>query len=192
MGRSRNVTILAKSDAPISIADSRLMVRALLNERFGLRVRTEARDRDVYALTANAMAKLGPNLQRSRSDCAALSRARRAGTRPLPVPPAGERCGLRGGGLGGGEVGIQGIGTLEDIIGLMARGPEIDRPIVDRTGLGGTFEVELRWASQRGAATSDSPSLFTAVREQLGLEFQPVRTAVPVVVIVSAERPQLD
>ncbi len=185
-------TIIGKSDVPMSFADSRLMVRAMLHERFAVRVRTDVRELPVYALTlADASGRLGSGLRRSASDCAAASRARRLGTPPVATGDA--RCGLRGGGAGRGELVIMGSGTLDDLIELMARGPEIDRPLVDQTALRGTFDIELRWTSTRApAAASDGPSLFTAVREQMGLALDARRAPVAVVVIESAERPQLD
>jgi len=39
---------------------------------------------------------------------------------------------------------------------------------------------------------SDPPEMFTAVREQLGLQFLPAQGPVPYLVIASAEHPQLD
>jgi uncharacterized protein (TIGR03435 family) len=69
-----------------------------------------------------------------------------------------------------------------------------DRLIVDRTGLKGTYEFELRWtpdtgAGIPGAADPDTPGLFTALEEQLGLRLEPARAQVEVMVIDRFERP---
>lgn len=56
----------------------------------------------------------------------------------------------------------------------------------------GAFEVNLQWTpdSPAGAATDgDLPSIFTAMHEQLGLELEPARGPVDVLVIVRAEKP---
>ena len=75
--------------------------------------------------------------------------------------------------------------------------PFVNRPVVDRTGLGGEFDFELAFTPERppilnGGAlppTSDGASIFTAIREQLGLALDPQRAPLEVLVIDSAERP---
>ena len=58
----------------------------------------------------------------------------------------------------------------------------LDRPVVDKTGLKGNFDFDLKWkpdAFQFGGkggnqpADSDLPDIFTAVQEQLGLKLEP-------------------
>ena len=70
-----------------------------------------------------------------------------------------------------------------------------DRVVVDRTGLAGKFDWDLQW-SPEGLATAAAPaaglSLFTALREQLGLKLEPTREPVDVLVIERAERPMPD
>ena len=58
-----------------------------------------------------------------------------------------------------------------------------------RTGLKGSFDVDLEWASDPG---SDKPSIFTAVQEQLGLKLEFERNPVDVLVIDHVERPTED
>ena len=60
------------------------------------------------------------------------------------------------------------------------------RPVVDRTGLAGTFDIELEWAASPDA---DGPSIFTALREQLGPKLESTRAFVDVLVIDSVQRP---
>ena len=69
-----------------------------------------------------------------------------------------------------------------------------DRLIVDRTGLTGLYEFELSWspdpvAGLPGPADPDTPGLFTALEEQLGLRLQPARAEVEVMVVDRFERP---
>jgi uncharacterized protein (TIGR03435 family) len=74
----------------------------------------------------------------------------------------------------------------------------IDRVVVDKTGLPGTWNVELEYTPEQmpnattGVPPTDSPSLFTALQEQLGLKLQPARGLVEVLVIDSIERPTED
>ena len=74
------------------------------------------------------------------------------------------------------------------------------RPVVDKTGLTGVYDLDLTWTPEQGppgpdgtapqaAPSSDSVSLFTAVQEQLGLKLDAQRGPVDVLVIESAERP---
>ena len=64
------------------------------------------------------------------------------------------------------------------------------RPVVDRSGLGGTFSFDLRFAPQDAKlGDSSAASLFTALQEQLGLRLEDSRAPVDVVVIDRAERP---
>ena len=67
----------------------------------------------------------------------------------------------------------------------------VSRGVVDRTGLQGPFDVELEWSSDvsAGATAGNTPSIFTALQEQLGLRLEPSRGPVEVLVIDSVERP---
>jgi uncharacterized protein (TIGR03435 family) len=75
--------------------------------------------------------------------------------------------------------------------------PFVNRPVVDRTGLAGEFDFELVYTPERPAilstgplpVTSDGPSIFTAVREQLGLVLEPQRAPLEVLVVDSAAHP---
>jgi len=74
------------------------------------------------------------------------------------------------------------------------------RPVLNQTGLMGHYDFTLQWtpdesfrraeAGKEPAAQSDpSPSLFTALQEQLGLKLEPAKEAVQVLVIDHIERP---
>lgn len=74
----------------------------------------------------------------------------------------------------------------------------LDRPVIDRTGLSGLFDIHLAWANDNTVADpGNSPvpvdttnaSVFTAVREQLGLKLSPDKGPVEVLVIDHIERP---
>lgn len=64
--------------------------------------------------------------------------------------------------------------------------------VLDRTGLAGKFDFELRWspdAPDGSAATADGPTVFTAVQEQLGLKLESAKGPVEVLVVDHIERP---
>jgi uncharacterized protein (TIGR03435 family) len=92
--------------------------------------------------------------------------------------------------LTGGTQTMQQISTsLQSLVG---------RPVVDRTGLTGAFDVDLRWtsgtASPSGheAQADDGPSIFTALQEQLGLKLESTRGPFDVLVVDSVKRPLAD
>jgi uncharacterized protein (TIGR03435 family) len=76
---------------------------------------------------------------------------------------------------------------------------DLGRNVIDRTGLTGTFDVHLKWAVDDlaglggpGAAPSLDPpglSIFTALREQLGLKLESTKGLVEVLVIDRIEKP---
>lgn len=75
------------------------------------------------------------------------------------------------------------------------------RVVVDKTGLAGYYTLvlestsiapELGGVTGAAATTSDLPSVFTAVQEQLGLKLVSSRAPVEVLVIDRIERPTPD
>jgi uncharacterized protein (TIGR03435 family) len=67
------------------------------------------------------------------------------------------------------------------------------RPVVDRTGLAGRFDI---WMLSSGFTTSNvdstSADIFTALKEQLGLRLEPDRGPIESWVVEHAERPTID
>ena len=70
--------------------------------------------------------------------------------------------------------------------------PTLERIVVDRTGLRGNYDFDLKWTPDRVQAPSIDPvgpSIFTALQEQLGLRLDSQRGPVEVLVIAHVERP---
>jgi uncharacterized protein (TIGR03435 family) len=168
------------------------LLRAFLAERFQLKVHEEDRDRPVYALTtATHDGVLGPRMRKSNIDCGAVMR----GDRPSLGPGEGPACGFK---TPPGRL-FANTFPIPAIASLLSR--HLDRPVVDRTGLSGRFDIELEAAEIKAApdykpGPSDlalppaaGPTIFVAVREQLGLALAPVDASVAVIVIDHAERP---
>jgi len=78
----------------------------------------------------------------------------------------------------------------------------LDRPVVDKTGIAGTFDFSLKWTPDESqfsalglrapapADNSDAPTpLFEAIQEQLGLKLEPEKIPAEVLVIDHIERP---
>jgi uncharacterized protein (TIGR03435 family) len=69
---------------------------------------------------------------------------------------------------------------------------QMDRPVVDHTGIDGLYDFTLEWSPGDNPDAADSaagPSLFTVVQETLGLKLEGKKVPVPVIVIDSAEKP---
>jgi uncharacterized protein (TIGR03435 family) len=177
-----------------------LMIRSLLADRFKLKVHTETREMPIYALVlTRSDGKLGSALNRSTTDCAALRAASR--NAPPPVPAPGERmmCGMRiaPGMISGGGIPLSQLATQLSV--------SVQRIVVDKTGLGGDYDFDLKWTPDQlpqgtpppGAPPlppidPNGPSIYTAVQEQLGLKLDSQRGPVNVLVIDGVEHPTED
>lgn len=167
------------------------MIRSLLAERFHLVVHRETRPLPVYALQqVRADGRLGPQLHLSSADCVAIAASRQA----TPSADARPQCGVRanGGHMVAGGLPLAQLATLLSTL--------VDRVVVDRTGLTGTFDFELNWTPDRApqrpdasaSSSPDNPSIFTALREQLGLKLESSKAATDVFVIDHVEQPTRD
>jgi uncharacterized protein (TIGR03435 family) len=175
------------------------MMRTLLADRFKLVVKREIRDEPVYALVpARDDKRVGPNLRPS-TDCikAAPAAGRAGGTPDAPAlkPGTTAACGSRMLSDNRGTTIQSGMKTMADLAGML-RGVG-EREVVDRTGLPGTFDFELRYAPDNVRATAADPTqllpdVFTALQEQLGLKLESQRGPVEYLVIERIERPGAD
>ena len=195
-----DITATASLSNP-TLDDRFAMVRAMLADRFRLQVHRERREVASYDLVlARSDGKLGPGLVKSENDCEAFMAARRkeaeTAARSGGPPPTSQRfdpgspppCLFAA--MPNGVNGDVTIGNLASMLRSSA-----GRVVVDRTGLSGYYRVRLTFAFVpiQGVATpppsDDQPSVFTAVREQLGLRLEPSRTERDVLVIDRLERP---
>jgi uncharacterized protein (TIGR03435 family) len=101
--------------------------------------------------------------------------------------------------MGVGE--IEGIGLpFANFIAGLAQ--QLGRPVVDRTGLKGLYDIKLQWTPELGQgpvaaggpdtpspADTSGPSIFTAIQEQLGLRLESSKGLVEVIVIDSVQKP---
>lgn len=168
---------------------------SLLGTRFNLVLRREVRQMPIYALVpARADGRVGPQLTRSAIDCAALRAARAKGDTG-PLPPAAQLCDGRGR-PGSIQVGGSPLSALATQLA-----PRLQRMVVDRTGLQGTWDLTLTFTPDPSQITAgtlaqgvvpqfdpDAPSIFTALQEQLGLKLEPATGPVEVWVVERVER----
>jgi bla regulator protein blaR1 len=165
----------------------RVMLRTLLKERFGLALHAETREMPIYVLKTRSTGTLGPNMRSVAADCTGRSPAMVASKVQcgILVSPGSASASLRGGGA-----------TIEQFVRLL--GDFLDRPLIDETGLTGTFDLELEFAAVPGsgvaptASIDDRPSLFTAIQNQLGLKIEVQRGRADVWIIDAASHPRQD
>lgn len=165
------------------------MLQELLKDRFRLVLRKETRQLPVYELT---VVKNGLKLQPTKEgSCTVFS----PDSSPLPVAPDAPRlpfCGPRYGPKGA-DWTLDGSGIRMEALAESLSRVGLGRSVVDKTGLTGSYDVHLKWtADTLAAGTPDNqqgPSLFTSLREQLGLKLESAKGPVEVFAIDSAEKP---
>ena len=190
---TKRFDIKAKSDAadlavPDALPDdlkheyNLRQLQLLLVERFHLKVHTERREIPVYALV---VAKGGPKMRPAddKSSFAIL------GVHDLPNSSSPGTSGIDRGRL----IGIStSIDRLANFLAFYAAG-DLDRPIMNKTGLAGPYDFQLKWTPEAGMASdqadSSRPGLFTAIQEQLGLKLEPKKGSMEVLVIDHVEMP---
>ena len=92
--------------------------------------------------------------------------------------------------------------TMEQFANQLSN--HVGRPVVDKTGLEGNYDVELKWTPELGhggpmgtpppgdahpPVDSNGPTIFTAVQEQLGLKLDGIKMPQKVIIIDSIEKP---
>jgi len=187
--RSTRYEINALATRVPAPAEQTAFLRALLAERFGIVTRTETHERPMYALVlARQDGRLGPRLRPSSFDCIAIMTARSAGRSSQDA--AGPDCRIVN---GAGAYSRDGI-PLAALVDMLSN--RLERPVVDRTGLTGLFDINLRFRPLAiGAAPTsgaDEPDLLTALEEQLGLKAESLRGPVQVTVFERIQRPTPD
>ena len=146
--------------------------------------------------------KTGPQLHRSDVDCdGMLAAIVKSGRLPAPPEPGkGPPCSMR---ATPGRL-TANASTLSQFAAALS--PFTNRPVVDRTGPAGVFDLDLEWTPVPGEyrgpdgggpnvvdqPADDVPSLFTALQEHLGLKLESTKGQVDVLVIDRAEQPTAD
>ena len=180
----------------------RLMMQSLLADRFKVAVHTGTKQGPIYVLLLSKSNKTGPQLRPDAEPCSAAPRMQSStpssisGTQLPPIPcdsigPFPARAPGRGR-LVGRHV------TLGRLAAFL-KNPytEVDRPVLDRTGLTGFFDFDIEWSltTTDSAQPQDSqlqdtgPTFLQALKEQLGLKLEPQTGPVDVLVIDHVEQP---
>ena len=171
--------VLAKAPRAPTGDERSALVRRLLADRFKLVAHVEQEERETYALRVARPGTLGPALKRAPVDCNAFYKMQPDAQAAVP-PPANEgpRCGTY---VSGARIVSGGI-TMERLAGNLRS--QAGRVVIDETSLPGDYELKLE--------TDKDLSIFTALREQLGLTLEPSRAMLPVLVVDRIEPPTPD
>jgi uncharacterized protein (TIGR03435 family) len=178
----------------LSADDRRLarqrMLQALLISRFKLVFHRDSKELPVYWLS---IAKNGPKIHEAKP----------GDTYPNGIPAVGGRGGtgvmMMSGGIGTLTVTAQAV-PIGNLLRTLATA--VGRPVLDKTTLTGLYDFTLTYAPDPGQlqglsggapgsqpSDPESPSVFTAVQEQLGLKLDSGKGPVEIFVVDHLERP---
>jgi uncharacterized protein (TIGR03435 family) len=140
------------------------MMQSMIESRFQFRYHYETKELPVYELT---LAKNGPKMK--------------------PLTDGGS------GGILFRFGGIETKGPFATFVYALSR-QNLDRALIDKTNLSGSYDIKLQWNPNLTpggdpSTSSDQPSIFTALQEQLGLKLESAKGPVRVLVIDNAQRP---
>jgi len=192
--------------------DVKLMLQNLLAERFHLTLHHETRELPLYELTVG---KSGPKMKPSAEDPNAAPQAPgplTKGKDGIPQLPPGRRGMMLMVQRGGYHLAAN-VQTLPMFAQILSN--QLHSPVVDKTGLTGTYDFELDFALDPGQDSSplgalpppppgppaaevplagrvpapdDAPGIFAAVQDQLGLRLEKKKGPVDVLVIDHADK----
>lgn len=161
--QSERYTILAKAAGPVPDSQLRIMLQALLAERFKLAVHRQSREIHVFALVTE---KNGPKFHQSQDDGESKQQATSKLVRRWTST------------------------TMAQLTSSLAEA--MQAPVLDQTGLAGKYDLSLDltpYLPTTGERPDISGMMSTAVREQLGLKLEARRAEADVLVIDHVEKP---
>jgi uncharacterized protein (TIGR03435 family) len=82
--------------------------------------------------------------------------------------------------------------TMVRFASTLSEFPILSAPVVDRTGLTGTYNLRMQYRGDNNPNPEAGPLMPTALEEQLGLKLERSRAPVDVVVIEAVEQPEPD
>jgi len=161
-----DIVATAEDENTPTRSEFREMLQGMLADRFQLKVHSEKRQLPVYALVVG---KGGPKLN----------------------PPSDSAHQLHG--VNGRNQFIEaGRITMNDLANEIWSDFISERPILDRTGLPGSYKLRVEATPEFRLNRDPQPgdlSIFTAVQEQLGLKLEPSTSLIDTLVVDSAEKP---
>jgi len=184
-----NMAIATQASGEPTKDQVRLMMRSMLSDRFKLVVHFEPVIQPVFELRLRQPGKLGPNLREDEFPCDALR------------PGTGQRTDADFQSLLPSDCGLYRVFpmtnhmrllsarkiTMPLIASFLSAYAKVDIPIVDQTGLPGTYDFALQWGAQDLAPPTEDgpnpgPTFSDSIEQQLGLRL--IRSKVPLSTLV--------
>jgi uncharacterized protein (TIGR03435 family) len=197
--------IQARASGNPSKDQFRLMMQALLADRFKLAVHFETRQLPVFEMVLDKPGKLGPQLQLhpESAPCSTAPPAQGAAPGPPPTIAGGfpESCGAISAWPVNGRIraGARNM-PMAVIATTFGSNPLLagDRPILDKTGLSEKYDFVFEFTPEINTPLPPNanfqpdptgPTFLQALKEQLGLKLEPGTGTVEVIVIDHVEQP---
>jgi bla regulator protein BlaR1 len=195
--------IEARAEGDPTKDQMRLMMQSLLADRFGLKIHTETQPAQVLALTLVKTGKTGPKLRPHADgppcDVVTPSPAKGAPSANADVfPPTCDSYLLqRSKTTHVSHFGARNT-TMPMIAHSLAMIGQLGRPVIDQTGLSGSYDFSIEWTPEPNATTPTGlnaqpeppeTTFLEAVKEQLGLKLEPTKVPLDVLVVDHIERP---
>jgi uncharacterized protein (TIGR03435 family) len=167
--------IVATAPRTTSPDDVKLMLRALLAERFKLVVHNDTKSLPAFVLSVG---KGGAKLK--ESDGANANGCGQTPGSPQPSPGAPYIY-----------ITCHSMSSADIAKTLHQFGPPVTSPVVDSTGLKGSYDFDIKFSFPgQGAAGGDAISIIEAVDKQLGLKLEAKTSPLPVLIVDSVnEKP---
>jgi uncharacterized protein (TIGR03435 family) len=183
----------------------RLMMQSLLANRFKLIIHSETREQPVFALVLDKPEKFGPQLRPHTDGSPSCAPATAASALPFTTGtvdggypaecgsvmmiPTGKRGSV---GVGGRNVTMGMIASTIDGAGNLSG--ELEKPVIDGTGLKGAFDFRIDFTPQlpfmpNAAADQNAPTFLEALKDQLGLKLDPQTGEVQKVIVDHVDHP---
>jgi len=159
--------IIAKPPAPVAREEMNVLMQSLLADRFKLVIRRETKTMSAYELVVG---KGGLKVKAAEPGYSNSNSNSNAGKGTFVATKI----------------------TMGEFATFLST--RLDRPVVDKTEVKGVFDMKLEWTlddnspSATGASTSEGPTIFTAIQEQLGLKLVAQKLPVEIVVVDHAEK----
>jgi bla regulator protein BlaR1 len=185
---SERYDVDAKIDRPVADAlwklkqeprtlQSQQMLQALLAERFKLTVHRDSKELPVYVLS---VAKNGPKFREANP----ADTYKKGATLPTGMPSGPGTAGREA----NGRLVFQGT-AISELVALL---PQLDRTVVDKTGLTEKYDFTFMPPTQKHAQASadfNIGPLSDALQNQLGLKLEAMKSRLGIIVIDHVERP---